>query len=86
MDTFHKCTWDNELGGKKKFYIEEFNPTHNHQQKSYIGVNISRRPKILIAQLKLSEIGSWKRPNNAWGEEYVFFALLEKWKQKGISF
>jgi NAD-dependent dihydropyrimidine dehydrogenase PreA subunit len=52
MDKFHKCTWEKELGRKKKYYIEEFNPTHNHQQKAYIGANISWRSKILIAQLR----------------------------------
>ena len=30
MDNFHKCTWEKELGRKKKYYIEEFNLTHNH--------------------------------------------------------
>jgi hypothetical protein len=52
MDKFHKYTWQKELGRKKKYYIEEFNPTHNHQQKVYIGANISWRSKILIAQLR----------------------------------
>ena len=41
MDKFQKCTWEKELGRKKKYYIEEFNPMHNHQQKAYIGANIS---------------------------------------------
>lgn len=36
MDTFHKCTWDNELGRKKKYYTAVFNFTHNHQQKVFI--------------------------------------------------
>jgi hypothetical protein len=52
MDKFHKRTWEKELGRKKKYYIEEFNPTHNHQQKAYIGANISWKSKILIAQLR----------------------------------
>lgn len=41
MDKFRKCTWDKELGRKRKYYIEEFNPTHNHHQKVYIEANIS---------------------------------------------
>ena len=52
MDKFHKCTWEKELARKKKYYIEEFNPTHDHQQKAYIGGNISWRAKIIIAQLR----------------------------------
>ena len=31
MDKFHQSTWEKELGRKKKYYIEKFNPTHNHQ-------------------------------------------------------
>jgi hypothetical protein len=68
MDKFHKHTWEKELGRKKKYYIEEFNPTHNHQQKAYIGANISWRSKIFIARLRINshqlccETGGWKRP------------------------
>ena len=74
MDKFHKRTWEKELGRKKKYYIEEFNPTHNHQQKAYIGANISWRSKILIAQLRTNshqlrcETGRWKRPKERWEE------------------
>ena len=50
MDKFHKCTWDKELGRKKKYYIEVFNPTHSHQPKAYIEANISWRAKIHITQ------------------------------------
>ena len=41
MDKFNKHTWEKELERKNKYSIEEFNPTHNHQQKAYIGANIS---------------------------------------------
>jgi hypothetical protein len=58
MDKFHKHTWEKELGRKKKYYIEEFNPTHNHQQKAYIGANISWRSKTLIAQLRTNSLGT----------------------------
>jgi hypothetical protein len=74
MDKFHKRTWEKELGRKNKYYIEEFNPTHNHQQKAYIGANISWRSKILIAQLRTNshqlrcETGCWKRPKEKWEE------------------
>jgi hypothetical protein len=74
MDKFHKHTWEKELGRKKKYYIEEFNPTHNHQQKVYIGANIYWRSKILIAQLRTNshqlrcETWSWKRPKERWEE------------------
>ena len=67
MDKFHKHTWEKELG-RKKNYIEEFNPMHNHQQKAYIEANISWRSKILIAQLRTNshqlrcETWRWKKP------------------------
>ena len=83
MDKFHKCAWEKELGKNKKYYIEEFNPTHNHQQKAYIGVNISWRSKILIAQLRTNshqlrcETGRWKRQKEMW-EERVYFLLFQK--------
>ena len=79
MDKFHKCTWEKELGRKKKYYIEEFNPTHNHQKKAYIGANISCRSKILIAQSRTNshqlrcETGSWKRPKEMWEERVCIF-------------
>ena len=41
MEKFHQRTWDKELGRKKNYYIEVFNPTHNHQPKAYIETNIS---------------------------------------------
>ena len=92
MDKFHKHTWEKELGRKKKYYIEEFNPTHNHQQKAYIGANISWRSKILIAQLRTNshqlrrETGGWKRPKERWEERVCILCSSEKWKQKNISF
>jgi hypothetical protein len=64
---------------KKKYYIEEFNPTYNHHQKAYIGENISSRAKMLIAQLRTNshqlhcETGCWKRPKESWEERVCMF-------------
>jgi len=33
MDKFHERTWEKELRITKKYYIEEFNHTHNHKKK-----------------------------------------------------
>ena len=66
---------DKELGRKKKYYIEEFNPTHNHQQKAYIGANISRRSKILIAQLRSNSLGKAKE---IWEERVCIFFSSQK--------
>ena len=45
INKFHKRTWDKELGRKRKYYIEEFNPTYNQHQKAYIGTNIPWKAK-----------------------------------------
>ena len=53
MEKFCKQLRGKELGRKKKYYIEEFNPTYDLQQKEYIGANIQWREKVLIAQLRM---------------------------------
>ena len=83
MDKIHKYTWKKKIG-RKKYYIEEFNPTHNHEQKRYIGANISWRSKILIAQLRTNshqlrcETGRWKRPKEMWEERVCIFCSSRK--------
>ena len=71
MKKFHKRVWGKTLGRKKKYYIKEFNPTCDLQQKEYIGASIPWREKVLISQLRtnldqlLCEMGWWKRPKEA---------------------
>ena len=71
IDKFHKQIWGKGMGRKKKYYIEEFNPTYNHHKKYYIGANISWRAKMLIAELRTNshqlrcETGRWKRPKES---------------------
>jgi len=52
MEKFRKWVWGKGLGRKKKYYIEEFNPTCDLQQKEFIGARIMCREKVLIAQLR----------------------------------
>ena len=84
MDKIHKCTWEKELGRNKKCYIEEFNPTHNYQQKTYIWANISWRAIILIAQLRTNshqlrcETGHSKRLEEVWEERVWIFCSSVK--------
>ncbi len=84
IDKFHKQVWGKKLGRKKKYYIEEFNPTYNHHQKDYIGANISWRAKMFIAQLRTDshqlrcETGQWKRPKEAWEERVCTFCTSGK--------
>ena len=52
MEKLYKRNWGSEIGRKKIYYINEFNPTCDQLQKVYIGANISWRAKILIAQLR----------------------------------
>lgn len=67
------------MGRKKKYYIEEFNPTYDLQQKEYIGANIPWRVKVLIAQLRTNlhhlrcETKRCKRPKEAWEERVGTF-------------
>ena len=42
-----KRKWGKELGRKKKYYVQEFNPTCDLQQKEYICTSIMWRAKIL---------------------------------------
>jgi len=88
MEKFHKRTWEKELGRKKNYYIEVFNPTHNHQPKAYIEANISWRAKILIAQLRTNshqlrcKTGRWKRPKEVWEERVCIFCSSGKVETK----
>lgn len=56
---------------RKKYYVEEFNPTCDLQQKYYIEASILRRAEILISQLKTSlhqlryEMRRWKIPRTS---------------------
>lgn len=74
MDKFYKRNWKSGLGRKKICYINEFNPTCNQLQKTYIRANISWRAKILITQLRTKshqlhcETGRWKKTKEAWEE------------------
>ena len=74
MEKFHKQVWGKELGRKKKYYIEEFNPTYDLKQKEYIRASIPWREKVLIAQLRTKshqlqcETRRQKRPKEAWEE------------------
>lgn len=78
MEKFRKQVWGKQLG-RKKYYIEEFNPTSDLQQKEYIGANILWRAKALIAQLRTNshhlqcETRWCKRPTEDWGERVCTF-------------
>ena len=52
MEKFRKEVWGKELGRKKKYYIQEFKPMCDLQQKEFIGASIPWRAKVLIAQLR----------------------------------
>ena len=92
MENFRKKVWEKELGRKKKYYIEEFNPTCDLQQKKFIGASISWREKVLIAKLRTKshqlrcETGWWKRPKEAWEERVCTFCTWGCGIRKNISF
>jgi len=45
MEKFRKRVWGKELGRKKKYYIEEFNPKCDLQQKEFTGASVPWRAK-----------------------------------------
>ena len=79
LEKFCKGIWGNELGRKKKYYVHEFNPTCDLQQKEYIGASISWREKVIISQLRTNshqiqcETRWWKRPKESWEEMVCTF-------------
>ena len=79
LEKLCKGIWGKELGRKKKYYVQEFNPTCDLQQKEYIGASIPWREKVLIAQLRTNshqlrcETRGWKRPKEAWEERVCTF-------------
>lgn len=81
IDKFSMHIWSKELGRKKDYYIEEFNPTYDPFQKVYIKSCIPWRAKILIAQLRTNshqlrcETGQWKRPKEIWEERVCIFCI-----------
>ena len=37
--------WANQLGRKKAYYVKEFNPTYEHDNKEYLGAKIKGKVK-----------------------------------------
>ena len=48
MEKFRKQVWGKELGRKKKYYIEEFNPTYDLQQKEYMELTFRGGQRFLL--------------------------------------
>ena len=90
LNKFHKRTWDKEPGRKKKYYIEEFNPTYNQHQKAYIGANIPWKAKILIAQLRTNShqlcCETWRKGQKKPRKKECIFCKAGKVETKNISF
>lgn len=71
--------WANQLGRKKAYYVKEFNPTCEHDNKEYLGDEIKGKVKILITQLRSGshhsrcETGRWKVPKEEWADRICRF-------------
>ena len=71
--------WANQLGRKKAYYVKEFNPTCEHDDKEYLGAKIKGKAKILITILRSGshrlrcEIGRWKVPKEEWEDKICRF-------------
>ncbi|KAH9315018.1 hypothetical protein KI387_023645, partial [Taxus chinensis] len=66
--------WTKQLGRKREYYVKNFNPTCDHEQKHYMEAEIKWKAKMLIAQLKTSshhlrcETGRWTTLKEEWSE------------------
>ena len=49
LEKFRKGICGKELGRKKNYYVQVFNPTCDLQQKEYIRASLPWRAKVLIA-------------------------------------
>lgn len=74
QEKFKKSIWTRQLRRKKDYYIKHFNPTHDHMQKNYIGMEIKWKEKILIVLIRTSshqlrcETGRWMTPKKEWAD------------------
>ena len=66
--------WKGPLGRKKEYYIRHFNLACDLTQKTYIGMEIKWKAKMLIAQVRTSshhcrcETGRWMIPKEEWAD------------------
>ena len=42
-EKFHNAIWNKNMGRKKAYYIKEFNPTGELDEKAYLGAGIKER-------------------------------------------
>lgn len=75
--------WKGPLGNKKEYYVKHFNPTYDHTQKTYIGMEIKWKTKILIAQIRTSshqlrcETERWMIPKEEWAGKRCRYCTQE---------
>lgn len=78
-EKFRRIIWSRYNVRKKSYNIKEFNPTENHVEKAYIGVDIKWRAKMLITQLRIGshqlrcETGGWWVPKEEWENRACIF-------------
>lgn len=71
--------WTKQIGQKKAHYVKELNPTWEHEEKTYLGVAIQGKARLLIAQLRTGlhhlrcETRRWTIPNEAWEDRICMF-------------
>jgi hypothetical protein len=72
IEKFRTVMWTNHSGRKKAYCIKEFNPKCDHTEKTYLGVVIKGKARLLVAQLRTGslrcEIGRWRVPKEVWEE------------------
>lgn len=79
LEKFRIATWEKQGGHKKMIYVNNFNPTWSHNEKTYLSAAIKRKAKILITQLRTEshhlryKTSRWVVPKEEWEERTCVF-------------
>jgi len=71
---------------KKTYYIKEFNPNCDYSEKTYLGVVIKGKTRLLVAQLRMVHITLDVRPvggvypKKFGRRELVYFTIKVWWR------
>lgn len=72
LEKFRTIMWTKQVGRKKTHYIQEFNPTWEHDEKNYLRIAIKGKARLLVTQLRIGshhlrcETGRWVVAKEAW--------------------
>lgn len=73
--------WTKQIGRKKAHYVKEFNPTWEHDEKTYLKAAVKGNAKILVAELRTDshhlrcQTRRWTIPKEEWEERICIFCI-----------